>query len=57
MTRNLMARDEMRNLGFWEDEGGAAANAKAGEGGPAAKASDTARKKGGEAAAGTGVGK
>ena len=38
MARNLMARDEMRNLGFWDEDGGGgkAGAAAAMEGGAAA---------------------
>jgi cytochrome c oxidase assembly protein subunit 19 len=38
MARNLMARDEMRNLGFWDEDGGKAGAAAAVEGGAAAAA-------------------
>jgi hypothetical protein len=62
MARNLMARDEMRNLGFWEEEGGGKGDGGAasreggggGGGGGTEKAGDAARQKSGEAGAGTG---
>jgi hypothetical protein len=58
MARNLMARDEMRNLGFWEEEGGKGDGRASGReggggagggGGGVEKVGDAARKKSGEA--------